>query len=382
MTTQTPEVKSSVEQVCLYMAFELGAYEWKLGFSDGSCQRPRRRAVASGAKLAVVAEIAAAKKKLGLPADAPVRSVYEAGRDGFWIHRLLVDLGCDNVVIDPSSLEVDRRRRRAKTDRLDLEKLLINLIRHHRGEKVWRVVRIPTEQEEDARRRHRERERLLKENTSLNNRIQSVLATQGIAMRSCKGLLKRLDDLRRWDGQALPPQLRLDVARMYERWQVVQRHLLDIEKETEAALAQQTSRATQQAAVLQTLRSVSGRTGLILATEIFAWRQIQNRRQLGALAGMVGTPFDSGLSQREQGISKAGNRRVRTLMIELGWLWIRYQPASRLSRWFHERFGRGKRHRRIGIVALARKLLIALWRFVEDGVVPEGAQLKRAPRFE
>jgi transposase len=380
MMTQTPEVQISAQPACLYMSLELASKNWKLAFSDGSCARPRRRVVTAGAAKDVAAEIALAKQKLGLTADAPVRSVYEAGRDGFWVHRMLTELGCDNVVIDPSSLQVDRRARRAKTDRIDLESLLANLIRHCRGEKkVWRLVRIPTEHEEDARRPHRERERLKKEMTALASRIRGLLATQGVKIEGYVRLRGRLDSIRRWDGQPLPSKLRMEIERMCERWEFAREQLRKIETAIDAEIEAQQTRASQQATTLQLLRAVSARSGMVLSTELFAWRQIKNRRELGALAGMVGTPFNSGDADHDQGISKAGNHFVRNLMVELAWNWLRFQPSSALSRWFRERFGKGgKRMRRIGIVGLARKLLIAFWRFVEHGVVPAGAVLRRA----
>jgi transposase len=360
------------------MAMELSAKEWKLGFSDGNCRRPRRRTVPAGAVALVVAETRVAKRKLGLAEDAPVRSVYEAGRDGFWLHRALIAQGIDSIVIDPASLEVDRRARHAKTDRLDLDKMLVNLNRHHRDEKVWRTVRVPSERDEDTRRRHRERERLMCEATALSNRIRGLLATQGIRIRSCVELGDQLHTLRRWDGAALPPTLASELRRMGERWGFIRQQIRELDQEIEAELVDG-SKASQQALQLQMLRGITAPTALVLCKEIFAWREIRNRRQLGALAGMVGVPYSSGDSHREQGISKAGNKRVRTLMVQLGWIWLRHQPVSALSRWFHERFGVGKRMRRIGIVALARKLLIAFWRFMEDGVVPDGAALKPAP---
>jgi transposase len=363
------------EAVCLYVAMELSASEWKLGFSEGNSERPRRRTVPAGAMAAVVAEIKGAKEKLGLPENAPVKSVYEAGRDGFWIARALAKHGVENVVIDPSSLEVDQRARRAKTDRIDLEKLLVNLTRHHRGEKVWRVVRVPSEKEEDARRRHRERERLLHESTALNNRIRSLLVMHGVQVKSCVGLSGELDTIRTWNGSTLPDALKDELRRNCERWEMIQKQIRELERNIKEEIDGE-SKASEQARTLQCLRGISGESALMLSKELFSWREIKNRRQLGALAGLVGSPYSSGDSERERGISKAGNRRVRTLMIELAWCWLRYQPTSKLTIWFYERFGRGKRMKRIGIVAVARKLLIAFWRLVENGVVPDGAELK------
>lgn len=377
MATQTPEMKTIATTATLYMALELSRRDWKLGFSDGSCRSVRRRTVPSGSIAALLSEVAAAKEKLGLPDGAAIKSVYEAGRDGFWIHRALVAHGIENVVIDPASLEVDRRARRAKTDRIDLEKMLVSLIRHHRGERVWRTVRVPTEADEDKRHRHRERERLLKEKLALSNRMRGLLANHGIEIRSCVGLAAQLESLRRWDGSPLPDALRAQLRRMSERFDFACKQIRELEKEIAGELVDG-SKASQQALQLQLLRGIGAPTALILSKELFAWRDIKNRRQLGALAGMVGVPYSSGDSHHDQGISKAGSRRVRSLMVQLAWGWLRLQPTSALSRWFHERFGIGKRLRRVGIVALARKLLIAFWRFVQDGVVPEGALLKPA----
>jgi len=323
----------------------------------------------------VIAEIKVAKTKLGLAENAPVKSVYEAGRDGFWIHRALAAHDIENVVIDPSSLEVDQRARRAKTDRIDLEKLLVSLVRHDRGERVWRVVRVPSEEQEDARRRHRERERLLHESNALNSRSRSLLVMYGVQVRSCKELARVLEALRAWNGNPLPDAIKDELRRNCERWQLLQRQLKELGTIIEEEIDDQ-SKASEQARTLQCLRGISAESALVLSKEIFSWRQIKNRRELGALAGLVGSPFSSGDSEHERGISKSGNRRVRTLMVELAWCWIRYQPSSKLTRWFQERFGGGKRTKRIGIVAVARKLLIAFWRFVEDGVVPDGAELK------
>lgn len=375
MTTQTPDMKTISTPATLYMALELSQRDWKIGFSDGSSRSLRRRSVPSGAIAAVVAEIDAAKKKFGLRRDAAVKSVYEAGRDGFWIHRALVAHGVENVVIDPTSLQIDRRARHAKTDRLDLEKLVVGRVRHDRGESVWRTVRIPTEVDEDKRRMHRERERLLKEKIALSNRMRGLLATHGVEIRSCLGLIAQLDSLRRYDGSPLPGAVRAELQRMSERWDLARKQIRELEAEVTNELADG-SKASQQALQLQLLCGVGPSSALVLTKEIFAWREIKNRRQLGALAGMVGVPYSSGHSHRDQGISKAGSRRIRSLMVQLAWGWLRYQQKSALSSWFHERFGVGKRLRRVGIVALARKLLIAFWRFVEDGVVPDGAALK------
>jgi transposase len=236
---------------------------------------------------------------------------------------------------------------------------------------------VPSEKDEDARRRHRERERLLRETTALSNRVRGLLATQGVQIRSCVGLARQLEALRRWDGTVLPPSLLAELRRMGERWDFIRQQIRALEAETQSELVDG-SKASQQALQLQLLRGIAAPTALVLSKELFAWRDIRNRRQLGALAGMVGMPYSSGDIHRDQGISKAGSKRIRSLMVQLAWGWLRLQPTSSLSRWFHSRFGVGKRMRRVGIVALARKLLVAFWRFVEDGVVPDGAMLKAA----
>lgn len=376
MTTQTPGEKPIVSAPCLYMAMELSSKTWGLAFSDGSARRCRRRSVEARDVAGLLTEIRLAKEKLDLAADATVKCVFEAGRDGFWIDRAMKQHGIENVVIDPTSLEVDRRARRAKTDRLDVERLLASLVRHHRGEKVWRVVRVPTQDEEDARRRHRERETLVHESTALNNRARGLMVLQGIEIRSMSGLASKLDSLRCWDGKPLPTAMRDELKRLCERWEVVHRQVLELEAVIRDELRESSSPAVEQARTLQILRGISPQSALLLSKEMFSWRQIRNRRQLGALAGLVASPYSSGESDRQRGITKAGNRRVRVLMVELAWGWLRYQPNSKLTMWFNDHFSGGKRTKRVGIVALARKLLVAFWRLIQDGVVPEGAETR------
>ena len=363
----------------LYMALESSARKWLLVFSDGA--RRRHVAVAAWDRQAVQQQIALAKARFHLAPSAPVLSCYEAGRDGFSIHRWLSSIGVINRVVDPASIEVPQRAKRVKTDRIDGEKLLDMLIRAYRGERgVWREVHVPTVEQEDRRRVHRERERLKKEATRGSNAIKSLLATQGVSLLLNARFLEALNELRCWDGAPLPAQLRTELTRLWQRHQLAQQHLSTLEKQQRQELAQADDTTTQQMRQLQRLCSIGPQTPWVLCTEVFGWREIANARQLGALVGFTPTPYDSGASQREQGISKAGIRRVRPAMIELAWLWLRYQPNSALACWYERRFGHtgSKRSRRIGIVALARKLLIALWRYLRDGVIPEGAVLKPA----
>jgi transposase len=323
----------------------------------------------------LIEQIGRAKSKLGLSADCVVHSCYEAGRDGFWIHRCLEDLGIINRVVDSSSIEVSRRRRRAKTDRVDVKALLRLLQRYSQGERgLMSVVRVPTLAEEDQRRLHRERERLLKERGGHSARIQSLLVLHGLRLSVGRDFLERLASLKDALGHVLGEDLKGELRREYMRYRLVDEQIKQLEVEQKRRVNQADSPALNQIARLIALKGVGWQSSWPLVMEFFAWRDFKNRRQLGACAGFAPTPYDSGDSRREQGISKAGNRRIRCLMVELSWLWLRYQPQSALSQWFNQRFAHGgKRMRRIGIVAMARKLLIALWRYVKEGVVPEGA---------
>lgn len=373
-TTRVTNEYSAAAAV-LFMAMELSASRWVLLFSTGG-MRTRRVSVAAGDLQRVQREIAAAKAKLGVGAGAPVVSCYEAGRDGFWIHRWLCNIGVDSRVVDSASIEVSQRAKRVKTDRVDVEKLLRLLVRAFGGERgVWRELRVPTVPEEDGRRLNRERGRLMKERTALGNRIGSLLATQGLRMLLAGNVEEKLAQLRCWDGQALPPHLAAEIVRMWQRCTLLQEQLKLLEDERRALLQGSQGEQVRQ---LMRLRAMGPQTAWLLSTEVFGWRQIRNRRQLAALAGLAPTPYSSGSSEREQGIC-GGSRWVRPPMVEIAWSWVRLQPGSELTQWFQRRFGgSSKRSRRIGIVALARRLLVALWRFLNDGVIPAGASLKTA----
>jgi transposase len=312
-----------------------------------------------------------------------VKSCYEAGREGFWLHRWLGGEGIDNRVVDAASIEVNRRLRRAKTDRMDATRLLVLLVRFWNGERrVWSVVRVPSVEEEDRRHLHRELLTMKRDRTRLANRIQGLLANQGLRVNWRKPLAKQLDALRSWDGSGLPKGLRARLDQERERLELVNRQIETLEAmRRERIRAEKTEPVVGQVHQLLTLQGVGSNSAWLYVMEFFAWRQFRNRREVGALAGLTPTPYQSGESHREQGIAKAGNRHVRAMAIEIAWGWLRFQPESGLTRWYQARFGHGSsRLRRIGIVALARKLLIALWRFLETGVVPEGAVLKPALR--
>jgi transposase len=326
-------------------------------------------------------EISEAKRRFDLSADTPVVSCYEAGRDGFWLHRFLSQAGVDNVVVDSSSIEVNRRARRAKTDALDLDGLMKLLIRHHLGEKkVWSVVRVPTIREEDARQLHREIRTVQKERTRTTNRIRGLLANQGIGLPPRFHLTEdTLRDLRLWDGAPLPPGLRARLTREGELLAFLRSRLKQLEAERRRALMDGREAGVEKARRLMRLKSIGPVSAYVLGREVFGWREFRNRRQVGAFVGLTPTPYQSGSSSREQGITKAGPRQVRALAIELAWIWLRHQPTSALAAWYEHRFANGgPRMRRVGIVALARRLMIDLWRYVEFGVIPEGAELKAA----
>jgi transposase len=362
----------------LYLAFELSQKQWKLGFTVGIAQRPRLRNITARDLQALQHEIQLAKKRFGLPADAPVLSCYEAGRDGFWIHRYLETYGIQNQIVDSASIEVNRRARRRKTDKLDVNKLLAMLIRYHSGEpKVWRVVHVPSRQAEDARHLHRELMTLKSERTRHTNRIKGLLTCQGVSVSVKPDFLDRLESIRLWDGSYLPEALRMRLRREYQRWLFVNQQIDQLTAYREELLKISQQPSVAQVRQLMGLKGIGINSAWLFVMEFFGWRDFRNRREVGACAGLTNAPYQSGDTSKDQGIEKAGNRFIRAMAIEIAWSWLRNQPESKLSRWYQRRFGHGgKRQRKIGIVALARKLLIALWRYLETGTLPEGALLK------
>lgn len=365
----------------LYIAFELAAEKWRLAMSTGGT-KVLQTVIPAGDAGELKKRIDRARRKLDLPESVPVVSCYEAGRDGFWVHRLLEQQGLDNVVVDAASIQVDRRKRRAKNDRIDARLLLAALIRHHRGDReVWRVVRVPTPEQEDARRLHRDLERLKKEKSQHLTRIRSTLATEGIRPKNVSKFLRDLDEAGTWEGKPLPSGMRGMVERERERLALIGQQIRAIEKEQRRQLEEERSRPDlAKVERLMMLRGIGMDSAWLLVMELFGWREFSNRREVGGIVGLVGTPYSSGATEREQGISKAGNPRVRTRMVELSWQWLRYQPQSDLSQWFLRRFADGpSRMRRVGVVAMARRLIIDLWHFVEHGVVPKRVVLKQIP---
>lgn len=362
----------------LYVACELSTKEWLLTMSTGPGMRRERRRVRPGDQAALIAAVAAAKAGFGLPADASVRSCYEAGRDGFWPHRLLTTLGVTNLVVDSSSIEVSRRARRAKTDRLDGNSLLRMLVRYWGGERdLWHVVHVPTREAEDARHASRGLTTLAAERTRYRNRIHGLLALHGVPKLRIDGRVpERLAALRDWAGAPVPAGVQ---ARVLETWRVLQ--VIESERQRARRQERQQAHATTAAAQSQVqrlvqLRGVAARSATVLVEELFR-RDLRNRRELGALTGLVSAPYASGTTRIDQGLVRSGLPAVRRIAIELAWAWRRYQPTSALTQWYEQRFGRGGAvTRRIGIVALARRVIIALWRYEQQGIMPEGALLK------
>jgi transposase len=360
----------------LYVACELSTREWLLTMSVGADGRRMRARVAPGDRVALARALYGARQRFGLAADAPVRSCYEAGREGFWPHRLLTLMGVTNVVVDSSSIEVSRRARRAKTDRLDGDKLLRMLVRYWGGErKLWQVVHVPTREVEDARQASRALTTLTAERTRYRNRIHGLLALHGVRRLPIDArFAERVAAVRDWDGALLPSGVQ---TRLLQTWRV----LRSVEAERDEARRRERQQVRPTAApttahCLVQLRGIAARTATVLADELFA-RDLRNRRQVGALTGLVSAPYASGTTRIDQGLTRSGIPAIRRVAVEIAWAWLRYQPTSALSQWYQARFGGGGAvTRRIGIVALARRLMIALWRYVTDGLLPAGALLK------
>lgn len=378
-TTRTPECNASGGT--LYVALELGAREWRLAYSTGLGDRVRQTVIRAGAVAAVRAVLERAKRQCGLAEAAPVRSCYEAGRDGFWPHRLLAGVGVVNTVVDSSSIEVDRRARRAKTDRLDAAKLLRLLQRVGIGEQgVWHAVAVPTPAAEAARHGPRALTMLIGERTRWRNRLHGVLATVGVRLRLDGDFVARLATARTWAGEPIDPALQARVLLGWRQLQAVEQELRAWRRAQRMATRAAATPAAVTAQRLAGLRAVGERWAWVVATEV-CHRDLRNRRQVGALTGFTSVPHQSGQRRRDQGISRAGVAAVRRLAVEAAWVWLQWQPQSALSQWYQRRFAHGgPRARQIGIVALARRLVIALWRYARDGVVPAGARLKAGAR--
>lgn len=370
---------STLSELVLSVSLELATAAWKVALHDGNRENAAIKTVSAGDPAQrlqqVIGEIGKIKAKWGLPEDVRTVVLYEAGQDGFWIARALTALGIEALICDPASVLVSRHARRAKTDRLDAIKLVDTLRRWLAGEHgCMRVIRVPTPEAEAERHLVRDRGEMQKEALQHRDRIRKLLRTVGcwesddIADRLAQGTL------RCHDGSALPAHLLARLQRECERLALAEQQFNRLEKEL---LTQLPKPVQDRVSKLQRLRGVGSVGSVRLTLELF-WRKFQDRRQVGASVGLVPQPFDSGNSHSDQGISKQGNRRVRSLLIEMAWFWLRYQPNSAISRWYAQRIGDGKskRNKRIAIVAVARRLVIALWRYLEHDVVPDGAVLK------
>ncbi|MCK5364351.1 MAG: IS110 family transposase [Gammaproteobacteria bacterium] len=364
----------------LYAALELSKNSWLLAIQSPARDNPSLHPIKGGDADGLVAKLDAARQRLAKVSGRVPKVIlcYEAGYDGFWLARFLEPHGIDCRVMDPASLQVDRRARRVKTDRIDVENILHTLIAWCRGERhVCSMVVIPSVDEEDLRRSHRERNRLVRERTAHINRIKGLLFAQGIRGINVKSRHKTLTpaELVTGDGRALPERLAREIAREIERLALVQAQIVEVERERDLAPTpcEATERKRHQ---LLRLNGIGATSAPILAREVY-YRRFANRRQVASYIGLAPSPYDSGESRRSQGISKAGNSLVRAVMIQTAWMWLKHQPNSALSQWFHRRTeGQSKRMRCVMIVALARKLAVALWRYLELGLIPQGAIVK------
>jgi transposase len=363
------------------IAIELSVSSWFVAVRLPGSEKSRLHRVEGGDTTALLALIrdlrSRAETKLRHAAD--VACCFEAGRDGFWLHRLLTAHGASAYVLEPTSILVNRRARRAKTDRLDAEGMLRVLAAWLGGDRqVCSIVSVPTPEDEDAKRPHREREHLVQERQRLENRMEALLFTQGIRGRpSLRSWERDIAKLRTGDGRALPCLMQAELNRLRRRLVLILELIHEMEAERAKALAAKGDDAmTRKIADLQRIRGIGANFSTVLAREVL-YRSFANRRQLASYVGIAPMPYQSGGMDRDRSISRAGNPRARTTLIQLAWLWLRYQPGSALSDWFRRRVGTLQgRTRRIAIVAMARKLLIALWRYVETGVLPDGVELR------
>ena len=362
----------------IFVSIELSQKTWLVTLHSPDRDRMSRHRVKGGAhgELLALIDRVRARAARAMGGDPAVVSCYEAGYDGFWLHRLVTASGIQNYVFDPASIAVEQRGRRAKTDRIDGEQLLRTLMAYCRGEpRVVRIVRVPTVEQEDARRDSRERERLIKEQTAHTNRIKALLRLVGLAVGNPRrrDWLTWLSAQRDRQGQGVPPRMQAELEREHERLMLVGRHLAALERPAAEAAATQMA---QRRDLLLTLKSLGPVFATTLINEVF-YKDFRNRREVAGYLGLAPSPWQSGGTAREQGISKAGNRRARHKAIELAWLWLRHQPGSALAQWFRQRTANASpRIKRIAIVALARKLMVALWRYLTTGLVPDGAVLK------
>ena len=365
----------------IFVAIELSQKTWLVTLHSPERDRISRHKLEGGdhAELLALIERTRARVVEKLGSVPRVVSCYEAGYDGFWLHRLLEAAGITNFVFDAASIAVEQRARRAKTDRIDGELLLRTLMAYLRGEpRVVRIVRVPSVAEEDVRRASRERDRLVKEQTAHSNRIKALLRLLGVDVGAPRrrNWLVWLEQQRDWQGQPLPPHLLAEVKREHARLMLVREQIAALEQAQGAEDSAAPAAMSERRQLLQRLKALGPAFSATLVNELF-YKDFRNRREVAAYCGLAPSPWKSGGIDREQGISKAGNHRARLTAIELAWLWLRHQPDSALSLWFRSRTANaGRRARRIAIVALARKLIVALWRYLSTGLVPDQATMK------
>jgi transposase len=366
----------------IFVSLELSRSTWLVtSLSPGNGEKLSKHSLSAGDVAALLMRFSELRQKAmkRTAKSFPIVVIQEAGLDGFWIHRVLQNEGIESHVVDPASIATARRRRRAKTDGIDGETLVRTLLAYKRGEpRVCAMVKAPTPEQEDRRRLCRERKVLTNERVLHVNRIKGLLFSQGVSdyepLR--RDRRQRLDELRTGDGRPLPDHLKAQLSRELDRLELLLEQIKGVETERRTLFVVQQSAAPAPAAMLLDIKGVGPEFAAVLWSEGL-FRHFDNRRQVAAYAGLAPTPWQSGKVDREQGVSKAGNPRLRTTLIQLAWLWLRHQPQSALAMWFKERVGRnGGRFKKTTIVALARKLLVALWKYVTAGVVIEGAVMK------
>lgn len=386
MHDHQPQEQSAIrtDLGAIFVSLELSRSTWLItSLSPGAGEKLSSHSVSAGDVAGLLTRFAQLREKAfaRMDRDFPIIVIQEAGLDGFWIHRIMESEGIESHVVDAASILTSRRRRRAKTDRIDGETLVRKLLAYKRGEpRVCSMVRPPTPEEEDRRRICRERKTLVVERIEHTNRIKGLLCAQGVfdydPLR--RNRRSQLDELQTGDGRPLPERLKAQIGRELDRLEMLQAQLKAVEAERDALVEPAIDETPTPAVMLARLKGIGPQIAAILWSEAL-YRHFDNRRQVAAYAGLAPTPWKSGSIDHEQGVSKAGNPRLRTTMIQVAWLWTRHQPASALSRWFHERVQRnGGRMRKTTIVALARKLLVAFWKYVTSGVVIEGAVTQAA----
>jgi transposase len=383
MQASTVDTPTAAQFGTIFVAIELSQKSWLVTLHSPDKDKLSRHRLEGGDHVELLALISRVRERAaralgGVPA---VMSCYEAGYDGFWLHRLLLAAGITNYVFDPASIAVDQRARRVKTDRIDGEKMLRTLMAYLRGEpRVVRIVRVPAPEQEDARRASRERGRLVKEQTAHTTRIKALLRLLGMAVGNPRrrDWLTWLAAQRDWQGQPVPPRMLSEIKYEHARLMLVREQLEALaQASAQADPAPAAAQMAERSELLLRLKCLGPAFATTLASEVF-YKDFRNRREVASYFGLTPSPWQSGGIDRDQGISKAGNPRARCAAIELAWLWLRHQPESALTRWYRSRThnNASKRNKRIAIVGLARKLMVALWRYLTTGLVPEGAVLK------